>query len=53
MAVGAIGLAAPEPGRCIGVALLLATFVMAVRRSRRAEAAPPAGSASRLTVATG
>jgi len=53
MAVATIGVVAPEPGRCIGSALLLATFVTAVRRSHRAEAAAPARSASRLTVAAG
>jgi len=47
MAIGGPALLAPEPGRCIGAALLLTTFIIALRSSRRTEPAyiPAASSA--------
>jgi len=48
MALGAVGVMVPEPGRCVGTALLLTTFVAALRRSRRSEAVgDPQASARR------
>lgn len=41
MAVGAVGVLAPEPGRCIATGLLLTTFVVALRRSLRAGVVEP------------
>jgi len=35
LAIGGPGLLAPEPGRCIAAALLLTTFIIALRSSRR------------------
>jgi len=39
MAVGAVAVIAPEPLRCIGAALVLSTFVVALRRSLRHDTA--------------
>jgi len=39
MAIGGPGLLAPEPGRCIAAAMLLTTFIVALRSSRRTEPA--------------
>lgn len=52
MAVGAVGVMAPEPGRCIAVAFLLTTFVVALRRSVTGEATVPAEVGASRTVAS-
>jgi len=50
MAIGGPGLLAPEPGRCIAAALLLAAFIVALRSSRRTEPAyTPAASPAPAT----
>lgn len=52
MAVGAVGVMAPEPGRCIAVAFLLTTFIAALRRSVADHAAVAAEVGTARSVAS-